>query len=46
MALQANANAFLISEYIQDSGDLGEYLYYFSAADAAYADEQDTRRSS
>jgi hypothetical protein len=46
MALQADADAFPVSEYIQDSGDLGEYPYYFGAADAAYADEQDTRRSS
>jgi hypothetical protein len=46
MALQADANAFPVSEYIRESGDLGEYPYYFGAADAAYADEKDTRRSS
>ena len=42
MALQANANAFLVSEYIRDSEDLYEYLYYFGASNAAFADEKDT----
>jgi len=46
MALQADANAFPVSEYIRDSEDLYEYPYYFSASDAAFADEKDTRRSS
>ena len=42
MALQADANAFPVSEYIRDSEDLYEYPYYFGASDAAFADEKDT----
>ena len=46
MALQADANAFPVSEYIRDSEDLYEYPYYFGASNAVFADEKDTRRSS
>ena len=42
MALQADANAFPVSEYIRDSEDLYEYPYYFGASNAAFADEKDT----
>jgi hypothetical protein len=42
MALQSNANNFLVSKYIQNSRDLYKYLYYFGAANAAFADQKDT----